>query len=218
MIQNIVLALAPVGAILVLSEYLWRKKILKGEKARKFIHILAGCWIAFWPLYLPFDGIFILGCIALTMLIYSRITRLFHAIYAVKRKTYGDILFAVGIIVCAYLAKADWVFTVSILFLSLADGGAALVGKHWGVKNEYLVFAKKSLKKSIAGTIAFVGLAYVSILVGWMLGGSEYMSENILLVFVLLPLLATLLENTMPYGFDNLFTPIIATLLLNGLL
>lgn len=216
--QNIVMALAPIGVILFMSEYLWRKKVLKGEKARKFIHILAGSWIAFWPLYLPFDGIFILGCVALTLLIYSRITRLFHAIYAVKRKTYGDILFAVGIIICAFLAKADWVFTVSILFLALADGGAALIGKHWGVKNEYLVFGKKALKKSISGTLAFVVLAYVSIIVGWLLGGSEYMQQNIILVFVILPVLATIFENTMPYGFDNIFTPIVATILLNSLL
>ncbi len=93
MIPNLALALIPVGIILILSELLWQKKIIIGERARKFIHILAGTWMAFWPLYLPFDGIFILGCIALTLLVYSRITKLFHAIYSVKRKTYGDIFF-----------------------------------------------------------------------------------------------------------------------------
>lgn len=216
--QNIIIALAPIGVVLVLSEFLWRKKVLKGEKARKFIHILAGCWIAFWPLYLPFDGIFVLGCIALTLLIYSRITRLFHAIYAVKRKTYGDILFAVGIIIAAYFAKADWIFTVSILFLALADGGAALVGKHWGKSNEYMVFGKKALTKSIAGTVAFFVLAYVSLLIGALLGGAEYLQQNVMLSLVILPVLATIFENTMPYGFDNLFSPLVATILLNSLI
>ncbi len=218
MIIKLILALAPVGIVLILSEILWRKKIIKGESARKFIHILGGCWMAFWPLYLPFDGIFVLGCIALTLLIYSRITRLFHAIYAVKRRTYGDILFAVAIIACSFFAKADWIFIVSILFLSLADGGAALFGRTWGVKNQYFVFRKKVLKKSIIGTLAFIVLAYTSIIIGWFIGGEEVMSRNTTLTFVSLPLLATAFENSMPFGFDNIVTPITATLILNSLI
>lgn len=215
--QNIFIALAPIGVVLFMSEYLWRKKLLKGEKARKFIHILAGCWIAFWPLYLPFDGIFVLGCVALTLLIYSRITRLFHAIYAVKRKTYGDILFAVGIVISAYLAQADWIFTVSILFLALADGGAALLGRSWGTSSEYFVFGKKSLRKSIVGTIGFICLAYLSLGIGWVMGGEDIMRQYPVTAFVFVPILATVFENTMPYGFDNVFTPLIATIILNSL-
>ncbi len=217
MIPKLLLALAPVGFVLILSELLWRKKVIKGEAARKFIHILAGCWMAFWPLYLPFDGIFVLGCIALTLLIYSRITKLFHAIYAIKRRTYGDLLFAVAIVVCAYLAKVDWIFTVSILFLSLADGGAALFGKTWGVKNQYFVFGKKALTKSIIGTLAFLALAYISIGAGWIMGGEDVMRDNLTLTFVALPLLATIFENSMPFGFDNIITPLTATIIFNSL-
>lgn len=217
MFANVALALAPVGLILVASEILWRKNLIKGEKARKFIHILAGCWIAFWPLYLPFDGIFILGCVALTLLIYSRFTSLFHAIYAVKRKTYGDLLFALAIIVCAYYAQADWIFILSILLLALADGGAAIVGRFWGSKNTYYVFGSKSLKKSINGTATFVLLAYVSIAVGLYFGGNEFLADNPIRFLVVVPLVATIAENTMPFGFDNFFTPLSATLILNGL-
>lgn len=174
--------------------------------------------MAFWPLYLPFDGIFVLGCIALTLLVYSRFTRLFHAIYAVKRKTYGDLLFAVAILICAFYSQADWVFTVSILFLSLADGGAALFGKTWGVKNQYFVFGKRALTKSVLGTLAFIGLAYVSIAVGWFMGGEEAMRDHAFMTFAVLPLLATILENSMPYGFDNLATPVITTYILNSII
>ena len=217
MFYTLALALIPIGIVLVLSEYLWRKNIVKGEKARKFIHILAGCWIAFWPLYLPFDGIFILGCVALTLLIYSRLTSLFHAIYAVKRKTYGDILFALAIIVCAYYGQADWIFTVSILLLSLADGGAALTGRYWGKNNTYRVFGSKYLQKSLVGTATFVALTYVSIGVGLLLGGADYMSESPIVLFLVVPVVATIAENIMPFGFDNLFTPLSATILLNTL-
>lgn len=218
MIPNLALALIPVGIILILSEFLWQKKIIIGERARKFIHILAGVWMAFWPLYIPFDGIFVLGCVALSLLIYSRITNLFHAIYSVNRKTYGDILFAIAIVVCAYLGQEDWIFTISILFLALSDGGAAVIGRYYGQKNQYFVFGSKNLRKSIVGTIAFLVLSYASILIGLFMGGGDIISDNLAVVILVLPFGSAILENTMPYGLDNLATPLFATLLLNSLL
>jgi dolichol kinase len=218
MIFKLLFALLPVALVLLASEILWRKKIIQGERARKFIHILSGVWIAFWPFYISLDGIFILGCGALTLLIYSRFTPIFHAIYSVKRKTYGELMYALAIILCAYYAKADWIFTVSILLLALADGAAAIAGKNWGAKNQYRVFGKKSLTKSLVGTSVFVLFAYLSIAIGWLIGGSDYMTNNIALTFLVLPLLVTVAENTMPYGFDNLVNPILATVLLSSLI
>ncbi len=218
MIAKFLIALAPVGITLLLSEYLWRKKILKGERARKFIHILAGVWIAFWPFYVPLDGIFVLGAVMCTMLIYSRLTNLFHAIYDVKRRTYGDIFYALGFMACAFVGRVDWIFTVSILLLALADGGAAVVGRYCGASNSYLVFGSKQLKKSVSGTIAFLAFAVLSVGIGWLVGGDLVLRENILIGFLYLPIIAALFENTMPYGLDNLATPLIATLLLNSLL
>ena len=93
-----------------------------------------------------------------------------------------------------------------------------MVGKHWGKNNEYKVFGKKALTKSIAGTAAFVVLAYVSLLIGALLGGADYLQQNVMLALVILPVLATIFENTMPYGFDNLFSPLVATILLNSLI
>jgi dolichol kinase len=214
---KVFIALFPVAVILVLSEILWRKKIIEGERARKFIHILAGIYIAFWPFYIPFDGIFILGCIALTLTIYSRYTKLFHAIYATKRKTYGDILYAVAIIICAYYGTEPWIFTVSILILALADGGAAVIGKAWGRSNKYQVLGLKSLNKSIAGTLTFIFFTYVSLAIGYVLGGSEVMQSYIFLILFVVPFVSAILENTMPYGFDNLATPVFVTLLLSSL-
>lgn len=215
---NLLFATVPVGVILLSSEYLWRKKILKGERARKFIHILAGVWIAFWPFYIPFDGIFILGCVALTFLIYSRHTHVFQAIYAVKRRTYGEMFYALAIIVCSYLGQEPWIFTVSILLLALADGGAAVAGRQWGIYNQYKVLGFKNLQKSFAGTIAFLVLAYVSVAIGWLAGGSEVLGDYIIYVFVILPVGATILENLSPYGLDNIMTPLLATILLNSML
>lgn len=215
---KVFIALFPVAIILVLSEMLWRKKIIQGERARKFIHILSGVYIAFWPFYIPFDGIFVLGCVTLTLVIYSRYTHLFHAIYATNRKTYGDILYALAIIICSYLGQEPWIFTVSILILAIADGGAAVVGKSLGKNNSYRVFGFKSLNKSLAGTLTFIIFTYVSLVVGYILGGNVVISENIFVVFCIIPIISAILENSMPYGFDNLATPVFVTLVFNSLL
>ena len=218
MILKLIFALGPVGFVLVASEILWRTKIVKGERARKFIHILAGTWMAFWPFYLSFNEIILLSVLALALLVYSRATSLFHAIYAVKRRTYGELFYPLALIGCALLGQEAWVFTVSILLLALADGGAAVVGRFWGVTNQYLVFGKRALRKSWAGTTAYLVLAYAIMIIGWLIGGNDVMGDNLLLVFILLPLGATLFENVSPYGLDNLVTPIYATLLLNSIL
>jgi dolichol kinase len=217
MLVKLAVSLGPVALILLLSEYLWRKKILRGERARKLIHIVAGVWIAFWPFYIPLDGIFILGVVMLTLVIYSRATNLFQAINDVKRKTFGDILFAVGFIICAYFGTVDWIFTISVLLLALADGGAAVVGRYWGQSNQYFVFGNKNLRKSIAGTCAFILLAVISAGIGYVVGGSAVIADNVALVLIGLPLAGALLENIMPYGLDNVATPLLATLLLNSL-
>lgn len=218
MILKLLFALGPVGITLLTSEYLWRKKILKGERGRKFIHILSGVWIAFWPFYLPLDGIFVLGAVMCTLLIYSRLTNLFQAIYDVRRRTYGDIFYAFGLMGCAFVGREDWIFTVSILLLALADGGAAVVGRFWGRTNSYLVFGSKQLRKSISGTLAFLFFAVISVSIGWFVGGESLLSQHIAIAFVGIPLISALLENTMPYGLDNIATPLFATLLLNSLI
>ncbi len=215
---NIILALGPIAIILFVSEILWRKKKLKGEKARKFVHILAGIWFAFWPAYLPMDGIFVLGCLAFFLLVYSRYTKLFHAIYAVRRRTYGDLFYAVSIIICALLAREPWIFTVSVLLMSFADGMAAIVGRYWGEGNRYFVFGFKELQKSCVGTITYIVSCVAIITIGLAIGGDSAISQNILLAFIVLPIMCTVIENISPYGFDNLFVPIFSTILLNTLL
>lgn len=216
MIFKLLLAIVPVAVVLALSEFLWRRKIIKGERARKFIHIIAGVWMAFWPLYLPFDGIFLLGICALVLLLYSRFTNLFHAIYAVKRRTYGELFYAVAIVSCSYIGKEAWIYVTSILLLALADGGAAVIGRIWGVSNQYKVFRSKNLIKSVSGTAAFMILAYLSVGIGLLLaGGYDDVGHGALLFTV--PLVLTVIENISPYGLDNLITPLFATLVLNSI-
>ncbi len=217
MIPQLIIAILPVGLVLFISEYLWRRRVLKGERARKFIHIIAGVWMAFWPHYLPFELILLLSLIGLNLLIYSRATGLIHAIYAVKRRTYGELFFALSIMLLAIFSRDAWVFTLAMLFMALGDGGAAVVGRFWGRKNSYYVFGKRNLRKSIAGTTAYIAFVYFSIAVVWFVGGREVIADNPVAILLLLPATVTVLENSSPYGFDNLLTPLFTVLFINSL-
>ncbi len=216
MFITLIVATIPVGIILLCSELLWRRRVIKGERARKFIHILAGIWMAFWPLYVPFDGIFLLGMFSMTLLLYSRFTKLFHAIYAVKRRTFGELFFALSIVVCSYLGREPWIFTTSLLLLALADGGAAVAGRYWGLRNQYFVFGLRHLRKSVVGTVTYIVLAFICLAVGYYLDSDNVLGAN-LVILIGLPFGLALVENTSPYGLDNILTPLLATLVLNSM-
>ena len=60
MIQAI-LATIVIAVILLMSEYLWRTLHIKGEFARKFVHIIAGSFIAFLPFWVSYGWIAVLA-------------------------------------------------------------------------------------------------------------------------------------------------------------
>ncbi len=62
----------------------------------------------------------------------SRKLRIFNVIRAVKRKTWGDVLFAVSLGALAIISPTKYVFTAAALHMSLADGLAALIGGQAG--------------------------------------------------------------------------------------
>jgi dolichol kinase len=167
--------------------------------------------MAFWPLFLPLDGIAIIGLMALVFLVYSRFSPIFHAMYVTDRKTYGELFFALAITVCAVFAKEPWIYTTAILFLAIADGGAALAGRLYGKSNAYFVFGFKNLKKSIAGTLAYILLAYLCLF----LGLQYYEGQQISSYIYLLPLLAACIENISPYGSDDFMAPLVVVFVLN---
>src|SRR4051794_31644966 len=103
------LSLMAVFLILVASELLWNSKKLKGELARKFVHITVGTFVAFWPFYMSFRTIQIISVAFLAVVLITKKLKIFKAVHTVNRKTWGDMLFAVGIGLAAFLTKNDWI-------------------------------------------------------------------------------------------------------------
>ena len=210
---NALLAAAGIAAILVASEIAWNKFRIRDELARKFIHITSGIFIAFLPFWVDYFWIMILAVGFVIANFINRYTNYFHAIHGVKRKSWGDILFGVGVFVVAWFEPSPWLFAASILQVSLADGLAAIAGVTYGkTHGRYYLFGQP---KSIIGSAVFLvaSFAILSLLFVF----DPYFADTITMfpVALMLPLLLVCVENLSVYGTDNVSLPLVTLGLLS---
>ena len=208
------IGIAGVFGILVLSETLRHKKIMKhAETLRKFVHILTGVFVAAWPFFMSMHAIQVLSVLMLLVVLVSKKLHVFRSIHGVGRQTFGEALFAIAIFMCATLAHSDWIYMAAVLHLSLADGLAATVGVRYLKRFSYTVFGQT---KTVIGTATFfvISLLVTAAVMVFDTGSYEVMAQVILLW---LPVNATILENVAVYGTDNLLVPLFVVVLLNSL-
>lgn len=195
-------AIGPVFLLLLFSEILWRKKTLRGESARKLLHILIGSYIAFWPLFITFRQIQLISIALFTVVYLSHRFHIFHAINDVKRKTWGDLLYAVGIGLTATFTHSAWIYAVAVLHLSVADGFAGLLGCQFGKNNQYKVFGNT---KSIVGTATFIICSFIILSIF----SSTNPTNAPAILVALLPFMAATIENIGVMGTDNVLIPLL---------
>ena len=208
------LSIFAIFATLCVSEWMWRKKLLKGEVGRKFVHILIGTFIASWPFYMSFRLIQLASLAFLAVIILSRRFSIFNAIHAVNRKTWGEIFFAASIGLLPFVSSSRLVFAAAVLHMSLADGMAGLIGTRLGKSTRFYMFGQA---KSLAGSLAFVVFSY-AIVLGFFKASRLVGVSDINWVVLALPILATLLETASVKGTDNLLVPLLVASVLNSVL
>lgn len=207
--MNLVLAVLGLLAILAFAELLARKTDMHAELTRKFVHMFAGSFIAFWPFFLSWRQIELLSALALVTILISIKFTIFKSIHMVPRQAVGEVCFAMVIGLLALVSSSEWVFAAAMLCLSIGDGLAAIVGLMWGDSNQYKIFGKV---KSVAGTGAF--LAVTLLVMGLYIAVSDDTAS--LTTLLLVPILATITENVAVNGTDNLVMPMLIALMLGG--
>lgn len=210
---GLLLICCQVLGLILIGEFLWKKKIVGVELSRKFIHMGTGVIVAFSPYFLDWWQIQALSVAFLVVILLSSKFRIFQSIHAVKRLTKGEILYAVGIGICAFLEPAPWIFVAAIMHLAIADALAAIVGLKWGKRTRYMLL---SHGKSMIGSLTFF---YVS--VGILLSAYFFVTPGNLpdtyLLLLVTPAVLTVLENISWYGSDNVTVPVMVIVLLSGL-
>lgn len=196
--------------IVVLAEFLWRAKLLESEYSRKLIHITVGTFAAFWGFYLNDMQVVLLATAMFAVVLISRFVGLFAAIHSVKRKTWGELFFPLGIAMSAVITVSPWVFLAAVLHVSLADGFAAVIGRGYVKKYGYKVFGQQ---KTVVGTLTFFNASIFIILAVMLLAPELPIS---LALVLLVPLIASAAENIGMYGSDDLLVPIVVGFLLSN--
>lgn len=203
--MSLLITIFIVFLILVLSELLWRTKKMRGESARKFVHICVGTFVAFWPLFMTWREIQFMALAFLVVIVISWRVNFFRSVHEVRRHTWGEVFFPIGIGISALLEPPALIFAAAILHLSLADGFAAVIGVKYGMKRPYKI---RTYTKTLLGTITFWTISTAIILVTVLLSQNG-LSWPLLPLLVWLPLTATVVENVAVAGTDNIFVPLL---------
>lgn len=187
--------------LLLIAELLGKYHILKGEYHRKFLHISAGSFIAFWPWLLSWSQIEAFGLVALAVMLANHFLGFLNYRGRIGRATYGDMFLALAIFMAARLTHNKIFFMLAILEVAVADGLAAVAGRAYEKEWAYKIFKHK---KTVIGSMAF-WLASVCILGAGLLPAHDLISfKDYFLILILLPPALTIVENFSLLGFDNL--------------
>jgi phytol kinase len=202
----LIIAACIVFVILLASEVWWRVKHPRGEFSRKFIHITVGTFVAFWPFFLSWNEIRLLSVGFVVAVAVSKWFHIFRSIHSVQRPTWGEVYFALVVGLMTYVTHSKAIYAVSLLQMSLADGLAAIIGVHYGRRQQYHVWGHV---KSVVGTMTFL-VASVALLAGYSLHSHHLSSWYI----AGLAGISTVAENVAIGGLDNLLVPLLIALVL----
>jgi phytol kinase len=204
----IALSVLAVFMLLLVSELGWRRHWIRGELGRKFVHILVGSFVAFWPFYMSWTQIRGLSLAFLLVVVISDRLKIFKAIHSAQRPTFGEICFALVVGLLTFITHSKGIYAAALLQMSLADGLAAVIGVRYGQSNKYHLL---SHTKSVAGTLTFivVSAAVFAGYAAFSVSGIPTLHEAVVGVVG-----AAALENIGLFGLDNLFVPLFIGLLL----
>jgi dolichol kinase len=146
----VLLSLFTVLGVLLLDEYLWRKKIIHGELKRKLVHIAVTSFVAFWPWLMSWKAIQLIGIAMILVLLVNRQVKVLHYLGGIRQQTFGDVFLALSITTTALLTDEKIFFAVAMLHVALADGFAAMIGTKFGMKWKYSVFGQT---KTVLGSM-----------------------------------------------------------------
>ncbi len=209
----IIACLLGIFGLLIIAELLGKHRLLKGEYHRKFLHIAAGSFIAFWPWLISWRSIQVIGLAMLAVMLANRYVSFLNYLGRVGRATDGDIFFAVAIFLSASLTHNKIFFALAILEVALADGLAAVIGITYGKDWGYKVFKHK---KTIIGSMVFWIVTVFIFGTGLLPAHNSISFQNYFLILLLAPPTFTLAENVSILGLDNLVIPLLTILILRS--
>lgn len=201
--------------ILLLCEYIIRVLHIKGEYARKLVHITIACYAATWAFFIDPTGIALISLILIGAVILMQKYPIMQSLHTAQRITYGELWYPLGIGLSAILFTNPTIYALAVLHMGLADGMAAVVGVSMGKRA--VKFKINHHTKSVAGTLTFVAVSFTIFLLYWLLLANVPLFSDSALYASIISLSSAVIvasiEVFAPKGSDNILVPIAAGLL-----
>lgn len=213
LILQIILAFGSVAILLGLMaivRLMAQRLGLDSEMQRKLVHIGTGLYALTLPWLFPDRWpVYMLIAVTLVVMLVLRSPRLAKTglgstLHGVERQSYGDILLAISIGLCFFLAQDRlFLYILPIAVLTLADAAAALAGSRYGTR----LFQVEDGHKSIEGCVVFFVITLLVSIVCLMVM-TPFDHLNIIVISLMVAGFGTLVEAASWRGFDNLFLPL----------
>lgn len=204
------IAFGSVGVLLGLMQVVrqlatkWR---MNAELQRKLVHVATGLYAMILPwLFTDRWPVYMLVGVTLVVMLVLRLpgSRLGATLHGVERQSYGDLLLAISVGLCLFLAEDQlFLYVLPMAVLTLADAAAALAGSTYGTR----IFRVEDGEKSIEGSAVFFTVTLLISIICLMLM-TPFAPANIIVISLMVAAFGTLVEAVSWRGFDNFFLPI----------
>jgi len=176
------------------------------EVQRKLVHIGTGLYALCMPWLFP-DRWPVYALVVLTLIVMMVLrlpnSKLGRTLHGVERQSYGDLLLAISVGLCLFLAGDQlYLYVLPIAVLTLADAAAALAGSTYGTR----FFRVEEGEKSIEGSVVFFFVTLLISMLCLMLMTS-FAPPNLIVISLMVAGFGTLVEAASWRGYDNLFLP-----------
>ncbi len=197
---NIIAGILMAGTPLLIFEAISRQYKISTEITRKAVHVLTSAVVVYMTFFLSLNEIAAISALFLVFFAATRRYNIWKSLFEIKRKTYGEIMFAVGVILAALISEDERIFACSVLVMGLADPAAAIIGQHY--KKAHGFFNSKTIE----GTAGFF------LITVFLLGAFGVTTAQTALYFGAITALAELVSKN---GLDNITVPLAVSLLLS---
>ena len=199
-------------AVMLVAELSYRYLKISTERTRKTVHIGSGIVALTYPKFIENHFVVLALTLSFTLILYiSKKKGLFQSIFAVKRKSYGELFFVWSswllFLIYSYTGNNIY-FYLPFAIVVFADPAAALVGQVFPIK-KYSFFGSQ---KSLGGSLAFFFVTMF--LVFLFMPVSEYDNLYFYLYVIIFSIVITFVEAVSLSGIDNLSIPVVAVILL----
>lgn len=169
------------------------------EITRKIAHILSGLLTFFSAFFLTKLEIIGISIFFVVLLLLTKYFNLIKGIHGVQRKTFGEIFFPLGNILCAvfFLPHDVSAFQFGVLTVAVSDALAALVGVRFGKHTVSICGHQKSLEGS--STFFVTNMLMLT-----------YLYKGFDVKTIVIPAVLTASELLLVLGLDNLVLPSLA--------